>query len=165
MKRCPVCDSEKPLDQFHKDRRSKLGVQSLCKTCSCARAAKWRGLNRARHLSNSRAWDKENRNPENDRSRARAWAKANPDKHAATSRLRHACKLRAVPPWADTSSIQLVYVKAREWSEILGIALHVDHIVPLKSEYVCGLHTVENMQLLSAVDNASKGNRTWPDMV
>jgi 5-methylcytosine-specific restriction endonuclease McrA len=88
----------------------------------------------------------------------------NPDKNAAKTSRHRARRLQAIPGWADKAQITFIYTKAKEWSAILGIELHVDHSVPLKSERVCGLHTPANLQLLAADINLSKGNRTWPDM-
>lgn len=52
---------------------------------------------------------------------------------------------------------------SRAWSsmeeERTGKAVHVDHIYPLNSPIVCGLHVEDNLRLLFAGDNIAKGNR------
>jgi hypothetical protein len=45
-----------------------------------------------------------------------------------------------------------------------GIAYQVDHIIPLQSKYVCGLHNEFNLRVITAKENNIKGNRFWPDM-
>lgn len=62
---------------------------------------------------------------------------------------------QATPIWADKELMKLVCEEARYRK------LVIDHIVPILSENVCGLHVYWNTQLLSASGNVRKGNK-WP---
>ena len=72
-------------------------------------------------------------------------------------------RTNATPSWADKEAIAGMYQLAAIFNST-GINLHVDHIVPLKRSKVCGLHTEDNLRLLPATENITKGNRYWDDM-
>ena len=71
-------------------------------------------------------------------------------------------RLQATPRWADPTKILDIYQDALELSELLGCH-HVDHIIPLKNDMVCGLHTHDNLQILSKEANLTKNNKLLPD--
>lgn len=41
VKVCTKCGTEKPLEEFHRDKRGKAGRCAQCKVCTCARARGW----------------------------------------------------------------------------------------------------------------------------
>ena len=77
---------------------------------------------------------------------------------------RRTAKDRATPAWADHAAIRAVYDAAVVLELTTGEKYHVDHMVPLKSKMVSGLHNQYNLQVIPRWDNLSKGNRHWPDM-
>lgn len=95
---------------------------------------------------------------------SRLHAKANPAMYNATCAKRRARKLNATPPWADLDQIKLVYTECKEIEAATGTPHHVDHIVPLINDRVCGLHVPFNLRVIPAVENLSKGNYYWPHM-
>lgn len=70
----------------------------------------------------------------------------------------------ATPKWANLELVREFYRLANRISLSSGIKHHVDHIVPLKSDIVCGLHNQFNLQVIPGKDNLRKHNRYWPDM-
>lgn len=88
----------------------------------------------------------------------KAWKAAHPELVRAYCTRRNSAKRVATCPWADEEAIKAIYAKAA------SVGLQVDHIVPLRSQLVCGLHCEANLQLLTRSENSSKGNRRWPDM-
>lgn len=61
--------------------------------------------------------------------------------------------------WADRSKVRAFYAEAKRLTEATGVPHHVDHIIPLLGEFVCGLHVHTNLQVLPGPDNIRKGNR------
>jgi 5-methylcytosine-specific restriction endonuclease McrA len=64
----------------------------------------------------------------------------------------------ATPPWVDMNAVKAIYIEAAR----TGMA--VDHIIPLNSPIVCGLHVENNLQLLTKRQNSSKGNKFTPEV-
>ena len=103
-------------------------------------------------------------NPEKTRSACSRYRKKHKEKvlernrHYASLYRAKRVKRIAMPAWADKNAISLVYRKARE------LGWTVDHVVPLQSKTVCGLHVWHNLQVMDSQLNMSKSNRYWPDM-
>lgn len=96
--------------------------------------------------------------------RHRAWKKRNPHKVNADTARRQLRLKRAYVSWASDELIEEFYSLARLRTEVTGIPWEVDHIVPLNSDLVCGLHWEGNLQVIPAARNLEKGNRWWPAM-
>jgi uncharacterized protein YdaU (DUF1376 family) len=84
-----------------------------------------------------------------------------PEQKAALNAERRAKKLQATPPWLTDEHRTLIYGFHRE-SLVLSITTgtphEVDHIIPLQSKHVCGLHVPWNLQILTATENRQKSN-------
>jgi preprotein translocase subunit SecA len=65
---------------------------------------------------------------------------------------RRAIKLNATPRFADLKKIKEIYRNCPK-------GYQVDHIIPLTSKLVCGLHVHWNLQYLTAHDNRTKSNK------
>lgn len=101
------------------------------------------------------------------RKTAKLWRVANRSRANALAMKYHASKLSATPDWLSKeqiSEINDLYAMVQMFKLYTGTEYHVDHIVPLQGETVCGLHVPWNLQLLPWDENISKGNRHWPDM-
>lgn len=75
------------------------------------------------------------------------------------SNQRRARKLKAHPKWANNDKILEVYELAKELQWLSEEKLEVDHIIPLQSDVICGLHVDWNLQILPRSMNRSKGNK------
>lgn len=94
----------------------------------------------------------------------KTYSRQSPTLELVKSAARRAGKKNATPKWMDKAAVEAIYAKAQKFMELTGEPFHVDHIVPLTSDLVCGLHWEGNLQILSGHDNLSKGNKHWPDM-
>lgn len=67
---------------------------------------------------------------------------------------------KQTPKWCNKFFIEEFYDLAQRRTASTGIKWEVDHIVPLKSDLVSGLHVEHNLQVVPASWNRSKSN-TW----
>lgn len=84
-------------------------------------------------------------------------------KNLPNVRLRQARKLNATPSWYNHDKVKAIYEESHRLTLETNIQHHVDHIYPLKGKTVCGLHSHENLQILPAKENMTKGNK-HPDV-
>lgn len=115
--------------------------------------------------SYNKAYYKENK--EKIKINTKRWREANREKllpfNAARVNRRNASKRNATPKWANQELIAKLYAEAAVMTAKTGVTFHVDHIVPMQSKIVCGLHCESNLRVIPGKDNQSKGNRYWPD--
>lgn len=192
MKTCGKCREAKSVELFGKNKRYSDGLWPYCKPCDAKRTAEYRAANpdRVKEIqARSRSKNPDRiamtkakyraKNPEKvkearklayeknrgrELAKAKEWKKRNPHVNREIMATRTAKKKMATPVWFDKKAVRELHAEAVRLESITGIAFHVDHIVPIKSDLVCGLHWHGNMQLLPASANQSKSNRYWPDM-
>lgn len=104
------------------------------------------------------------RNREKRLAQKRVWSKANLHLHAHYSAKRRGLMFQATPAWANEFFVEEAFHIAAVRTAMTGQPWEVDHIVPLDSKLVCGLHWEGNFQVVPRLVNRSKGNRTWPGM-
>jgi|TARA_B110000211_G_C14076299_1_gene552227 leucyl aminopeptidase (aminopeptidase T) len=121
----------------------------------------WRKANKEKMKASDKAYYEANKE------KKKAYRKANKEKMKAYKKVykknnrglfnaynskRQADKIMATPSWANLEKIKEIYKNCPE-------GYHVDHIYPLRSKYVCGLHVENNLQYLTATENLQKSNK------
>lgn len=126
-----------------------------------AQKLQWRRDNLEKTRAVEQAYRDRNRDSCN--ARIKEWKDKNPHFRAEETIRRLAAKNGATPTWADREKILAIYAAASQRRQA-GDECHVDHLVPLRSKLVCGLHCEANLAIVPAVENLRKNNRHWPDM-
>lgn len=188
-KTCSCCNVEKSLTEFHKYSKSKDGHKNICKHCRVESSKSYHYRNQATILQKSKAYrDQPHRkelsvvyqkvyreeNSETLKINKKVWyektkerTKPQRSEYKKNNRAwfnqlnaeRRAMHKSATALWGDKKVIREIYELAKMCSDTSGIPHHVDHIIPIKGKNVCGLHVENNLQILSATANISKGNR------
>jgi hypothetical protein len=171
---CKKCNKTKTTTNFGK---KGTGLQVYCISCFKKVNAENYEKNKLKYKAVQKKWREDNReillikaktfyahNKETISKKNKCRREANISIFNYRSAERRALKLSATPLFIDKEKVADMYRQARELTLTSGIAYQVDHIVPLVSKLVCGLHWEGNLQILLASENIKKGNRIWPDM-
>jgi hypothetical protein len=183
FKPCCTCKVNLPLEDFYNDKSSKDGKTVKCKVCTKLYSNQYKAkhkedisayskeYNRKHYQENREArleWQKEYRlenldeRREYDRKQSKVYYSNNKDAAMEKSARRRAIKAQAMPPWVDETHLKRlrsIYKTCKNVSERTGKVHHVDHIVPLKGDNICGLHVWWNLRIIPARMNLSKGNK------
>lgn len=104
-----------------------------------------------------------NNRPLEARRAAKAKHKAtNPEYYNTLNNVRKRRHRNATPPWISKeqkSAMRELYVHAARMTETTGERYVVDHIVPLISPVVCGLHVPWNLRVITQEENLKKSNK------
>jgi 5-methylcytosine-specific restriction endonuclease McrA len=91
-----------------------------------------------------------------------AWKRNNLLQVRADTKARRRKHRQATPKWItrkQKSEIRQLYQIAMTMTKTTGEQYVVDHIVPLRSEFVCGLHVPWNLRVITQEENLKKSNQ------
>lgn len=101
-------------------------------------------------------------NKEKFSSKYKIWIENNRAVKRALNAKDRAAKRQATPKWltnTQKADIRNLYIEADKIWRLSEIPQVIDHIIPLQGKHVCGLHVPWNLQILTAQENGSKGNK------
>jgi 5-methylcytosine-specific restriction endonuclease McrA len=148
LKICTKCKISQPLDNFYKNKQTKLGIQSWCKNCHKKDAQKYKERNREYLAKKKAEWDKNNR----------------------LKTKEYTLKRRALLKGNKTSTVSYFKILDRDGymchicnSEIDKnlnypnyYSLSFDHVIPLSKN---GEHSMDNIRPSHLICNNRKGDR------
>lgn len=186
LKYCKYCDHNLPVEAFSVRDASPDGRSYKCRECDKKyRANRGKSVykklrkslykrNQSREKIAALLYYRKNRTAQIERHRI--YMLATKDQQQAY-RIRVRSMIRALvaayraavsnrtPAWLTPYDFLLIrnfYKKQERLQEETGEKYHVDHIVPLHGKLVSGLHVPNNLQILKAFENLSKGNKYAP---
>lgn len=152
---CVTCQMFLTLHEFSKCSKSSNGLQSSCKECKKETQRKYRNsqkvfklhdahIRRYIHIIKKRLYTS-------------SWKRENPGR-VKEQVMKRKLK-RSYCLWANQEKISSIYAMSKFLTSVVGIKYHVDHIIPLQGKNVSGLHVENNLSIVRADYNLSKGNK------
>ena len=160
MKICKKCGEEKGSENFYPHPGSKDRLQPKCKPCCSIISAEYYAKHRASRRKEIAEW--KIGNPKTAAATSKSYRIKNKAKVYAKNAKHRAARIQSVPSWHDDDAqwmIEEIYSLCALRSRLTNVTHQVDHIVPLNSKVVCGLHTPLNLRVITASENRVKGNR------
>lgn len=176
---CKACHNAKSVEITARDPAKHTAASLKCHIAnpeSVKRAsAKYRVANGKVMNARTLAWRA--KYPERQKAASAAWYTSHPDKakelrakfHAANPgyataafRRRELAKEQRTPKWVDSEHawlMQEAYALSVLRTQLTGMQWHVDHKIPLRGKKVSGLHVIDNLQVIPAKVNLSKGRQ------
>ena len=161
-----LCQAELLTSKFHKG-NGKFGLKSRCRECCKLYKGRPPGYSEKYYSErkdelNIQHREYYERNKIKCQNIVKRYEKLHRAEKSARESFRRAQKLNATPPWLTKEhrkQIEDLYKLRDELTLKTGIIHHVDHIVPLINENVCGLHVPWNLRVIPGVDNLKKSNK------
>lgn len=170
IKKCSICKNTKDVSAFHKDKSVSGGIKAACKECTNQKRKQryhsndYDKLYNSLHKEKQKVYSKQYRikNKEKVNKTISEWSKNNPEKRLATALKYKYNKAKATPKW-DNDLTAFITIEAadiaKKREKLFKYKWHIDHIVPLQGKNVCGLHVWNNLRVIPAKENQSKGNK------
>jgi len=86
----------------------------------------------------------------------------NPEYYKSLTSVRKRRHRNATPAWITKEqklAMRQLYLQAQQMTQITGERYVVDHIIPLISDEVCGLHVPWNLRVITQEENLKKSNK------
>ena len=181
-KTCIDCQKRKSIFLFDYRHDTKK-LKNQCHRCVVIQKIQWKKDNREKVLKGSRERYRKYREEicyrmtaefylkedkldvlQRKRARGKKHYQSNKYYYAVKTAKQRALKLKhTFPQGVECKEILQLYKKRNNLNKKYGKNKYsVDHIIPLKHKYICGLHTINNLQIITTTENLKKGNKFIP---
>lgn len=164
-KTCICCRQIKPLDAYSSHKQMKDGRLNKCKSCCVAYIKNYRAGKSKNELQSMRRLEYESSIKSGSRTRGRSLLEIR-EQHDPINRkvsaLRYMHKKRVASNHTSEfcdlvfdEAVRLCHMRAAA----TGSMWQIDHIVPIRAKFACGLHNAFNLQVVPKQWNEKKWNK------